>query len=332
MISYDELISHNPDSKGKLKIAKALSKLSEAEVSRQIFNVEYQEIKGIFNNAHEYSLTEIFRVLRKKHGYEDADLVPTAIQELWYLNKARPSSTIKKIYLSQELNENPYALELLEYLILIDSVVKRLDALKDFIIKGRKPSENASPRFEPQRAKLDTIHDLKLKFEEFCNPLRNEIKSGYSEHYANAVKEFALKSPDEQRTVFKNFSFLFNANRELLTDNNLLDAIENRSNLNAIAIVEEFILKNISKLGSIIDRKGTYKNIEVISAYSSKGKLNSSLKFYFDNGSSFIVKSKIVIVYSRTVFSRYPTTFHDILDSNNVFHKTQSEEWMNTIF
>ena len=80
-------------------------------------------------------------------------------------------------------------------------------------------------------------------------------------------------------------------------------------------MIDNFVYKNTQKLAEILTKKNNLKRVILRGADTSRGTIEGSLGLEFNDDSSFIVHSKLVFSYSvkGTPFSRYPTTFHNVV-------------------
>jgi len=90
-------------------------------------------------------------------------------------------------------------------------------------------------------------------------------------------------------------------------------------------VLEHFVHKNMFKLSPLLKLK-ELGDIKVKYVHVNSGMLESYMDFTFKDKSSFGVKNQIVSVVNQfgTFFSRYPTTFHDVI-VNGTKMQTPSE-------
>ena len=102
----------------------------------------------------------------------------------------------------------------------------------------------------------------------------------------------------------------------------------------AKATAETFNIKMKQKVSTVIANKGldTLKSVSVDRSTYSNG-LNGVLIVEFNDGAKFTAQSQIVTVWAhRSVFNRYPTTFHNVFNSDGSKLKNASEHGMLTEF
>jgi len=111
----------------------------------------------------------------------------------------------------------------------------------------------------------------------------------------------------------------------------------------AVAIAKDmqsqFVNKNVGKLASIVETKGNLDgNPHILSIQTDRGNVAGELRFKFTDGSSFVVRNKVVAQFRYTnsgviSFYQFPTTFHDaVLPDGKRMSGMPSEEQMNKIF
>ena len=76
------------------------------------------------------------------------------------------------------------------------------------------------------------------------------------------------------------------------------------------------------------------QTVKLINASTSRGTVEGTIAFEFNDGSSFTVRNKVVMSYSKynTPFYRYPTTFHNVKMPDGSTMSQPSEERMLDIF
>lgn len=123
-----------------------------------------------------------------------------------------------------------------------------------------------------------------------------------------------------------------------------LDAIGAEAEKEAISIREQFVVKNLRKIASIVDKKGGLNGVDEIERKLDIGGLEGRLRFSFNDGSSFEANNSVVSVVNShgTFFQRFPLTFHNIVSTNaeavselkkgQTLLAKRSEEWMNNTF
>lgn len=227
---------------------------------------------------------------------------------------------------------------------------ERLQALKPYIQKGRKVDPNAvSNKYSPPRASTEShtkvgefyesllVDWYKISVEDWFNHLMSMAnnpdilkKTHEMEDKKKAERIGELQSSlyfaidydhsTKTRTFKRGWKELIRSHAE-----NVMNSVRVR-----------FIRKNVSKLSSIIDKKGNLKSMELISEPPISGRPNCEIKVLFEDGSEFIVRNKTVVTYntrrSYNPFHRFPTTFHDIKLADGTFKKIMSEEEMNKEF
>lgn len=98
-------------------------------------------------------------------------------------------------------------------------------------------------------------------------------------------------------------------------------------------IQRQFVSKNLSKMTSIIESKGDFKEAKEGKITFHRGLFEGDMAVFFEDGSKFSVVNQIVFTISvlGNPFYRFPTTFHDIEWQGEKF-KMKPEKWMNESF
>lgn len=110
--------------------------------------------------------------------------------------------------------------------------------------------------------------------------------------------------------------------------------IERNARKSADAIRDRFVYKNVTKLDSIVEKKGNLRSAEVIGREVHLGGMTGTMRFVFEDGSAFTVKNAMVwsqSVHGR-VFPRFPLTFHGVVLADGSPMRQPSEEKMNKHF
>lgn len=104
-------------------------------------------------------------------------------------------------------------------------------------------------------------------------------------------------------------------------------------------IEEGFLHKNALKMSALIDAKGNLTSIDSlptapVKLHGSSGTLTAELNVKFADGSSFMVRNKVIINRSHTgkSFYQFPTTFHDVVLPDGKTLEAPSEEKMLKVF
>jgi len=96
-----------------------------------------------------------------------------------------------------------------------------------------------------------------------------------------------------------------------------------------------FLYKNVTKLVTIIERKGNFSKHTILDGRINSAGFQGEIVFEFADGSKFNVRNKVVVKYSvhDRPFHQFPTTFHYAVLPNGETMKGQpSEEEMIEIF
>jgi hypothetical protein len=100
-------------------------------------------------------------------------------------------------------------------------------------------------------------------------------------------------------------------------------------------MIDTFVFKNTRKLAEILTKKNNLATVTLRGADTGRGTIEGTLQLKFKDNSSFIVTSTLVFSYSvrGTPFSRYPTTFHNVIFPDGTRMRGRaSEERMNDEF
>jgi hypothetical protein len=96
-----------------------------------------------------------------------------------------------------------------------------------------------------------------------------------------------------------------------------------------------FLYKNVTKLATIIERKGNFTKHTILHGTINSAGFQGEIVFEFADGSKFNVRNKVVAKYSihNRPFHQFPTTFHNaVLPTGETMPGQPSEEEMIEIF
>jgi len=113
--------------------------------------------------------------------------------------------------------------------------------------------------------------------------------------------------------------------------------IDERSLREADFFKEQFVIKNLRKLASVIDNKTKSSPLSTVSEIGRKvsiGSLEGTLQMTFKDGSKFSVTNSVEGAVSTLgkYFHRFPLRFHDAYNEKGIKIKGASEEVMNNEF
>lgn len=112
------------------------------------------------------------------------------------------------------------------------------------------------------------------------------------------------------------------------------ETIKDLGTREATDIRDQFVIKNLRKLASVIDRKGALDTISTVGREVNMSGLKGTLEMKFVDGTSFRVTNSVVQSYSvlGKPFHRFPLRFHDVTKPDGSKKAAPSEEWMNNSF
>ena len=115
---------------------------------------------------------------------------------------------------------------------------------------------------------------------------------------------------------------------------NSAHVIDKRAGENADEVCRFFVSKNVRKLDSIVEAKGNFTGIDIVSKSLNPSGMEGRLRLRFDDGTSFEARSSVVMVWSASgkPFQRFPLTFHNVVMPDQTIMARPSEERMNTLF
>ncbi len=337
-------VSARPD-----RTAAAFDKLIAALEAGQIYNVVYKESMMTLNYDFEKAFDKLNSAqIEPFRAYRDANNVPW---NFFHPRLAAAPTAIKQIekYMKEHKIPDHFFVQRLEFLKIFAAFKDANDLLKKNTIAGRVPNPNAVPKFTPTYAPQDAMV-VQKKFKEICADLRNNQIKSYVAYYKKLVEAYLEKVKDIPVTSLASFRnprshyTIYPKNPSL--NSTLRSFIDSDAGYVAYKDVETryikqaeksvdflhdgFISKNVGKLSSLI-AKMPLTEIATIRLSAQVYNIEAELLFKFENGASFYVINKAVFVENASgkQFLRFPTTFHDVVNSDGTKMKSPSEEKMN---
>jgi len=347
------------------RLDKVMPILEQAVADKHIWNVDYKTLKEGLNRAYENSRDEIRNTHKSIHPADTMspeDWKALSNQERGdLLNEWRPSSEIP-----YNLHQLPGFLKKLkkyrgelkrEYEQWAESWMPYAQVVKDlkpYIEKGRKPDPNkpVKERYEAPRTSTGGVMMVKAALKKVVDSqarkLVQEIKADYlkwAEKFLDEREEtesiYDLLKGVQQMVVRKlvedstgMVSYRPGAPREYAMKSDA-DQIAGKMAEEVVTdMVENYILKNTNKIGSVVERKGGLENIKVVSGELRGWGFRGEMICRFSDETQFVVRNKVVTKVSPRGqwFAQFPTTFHDVTwpDGNRrsmLSEKQMNEEW-----
>ena len=265
--------------------------------------------------------------------------IGSSMKKLAKFMKARP-----------EFNEDPFVKAAVAVFAELNVIVQAADALKGMVHKKVMKSEQereAEAKYIPpvaDKAAFEQVHKTLLQ-------VTDELYQGLVEARTNmntSVLDRAIfKSENgtrydgfdeyEKRMLglfAKSEAGSFRTQQKYLKSPNADELIAKFSVKEADEIREAFVIKNLQKLASIIDKKNNMASIEIVGRSVDLNGMEGTLKISFKDDSSFKVTNQVVLsqsVYGK-LFYRYPLIFREVKRPNQEVQARSSEEEMNLSF
>lgn len=266
--------------------------------------------------------------------------IPKAIRELDKLRQRHPDPRYDRIskFYHDTLALGPVMKELKSY------------AVK----KTSKPVESRDQQtarfmaqFTPEQAKM--VNNL---FTQITQDVRKNLVQSFQKHRTDKVEEIVKLAHDPAKfrkaysgdAVMRDaVNALYDVKVDRLNPNAPVKVTPHPDGANKLLqlvsrdvddILQAYIAKNVKKLAAIISKKGNLKTaMKTALRYNGNG-FESTVHFDFTDGARFTVKNSVVWVWNsfNTNFVRYPTTFHDVVNSDGSKMRSPSEEKMNKEF
>ena len=352
-IDYPEGI----DEKGK----KSIDMLNQALEEKHIWNVDYKDLNKGLSKAFEIAQKKLWDSIRVKNpvagsafyfigdGTVGVFSINKKIKEIDKFLKAPDEHEFAKYLeqrkqqtanIPQDAKPSDAISEMREVKEFYESWLPVLNAKKEvkkYIEKGRKPNLNAPKKeiYTPPPSTLKDIAKVKELLEKIVEDSREKMEKNLVDDWKIKIESYLEDKPEATRNkIIKIFGQLVRAvnisDGVWKIDENIL---ENVAKETVDAVKEKFIEKNIKKLKSIIGEK----NVEIKSAKNSshvnRNTLSGVINFEFEDGTGFDVWNDVVTVWNnRTIFNKFPTTFHNVKFKDGTVKKIVSEKDMNEVW
>ena len=317
----------------------ALATLTAATEAGEISNVSYGDVKDALN----WTFDEAWGVI---HNYESGDLC--------CLNPTCHTLASVQKRLAKAPSDTPHLVALQAFIVEIAPVAAALNGLKDKIVK-RQPkapedvtAKYLAPRASDSAAKLVQDALLQVVADTYDRLLAN-ITAGYEGYVTTYLKlraEALAKNPKltgYRLSPYKLFcpyvqqakhiaSLATDSASELYPDWQARVAKEAKKDADFLR--DQFVIKNLRKLDSIVEAKGNLTAVTVSSYRLDLCSLEGTLLVTFADGSLFTARNSVVWGTSNlgNSFQRFPLTFHDVKLADGSKMGKPCEERMNTVF
>lgn len=311
----------------------------------EIVNPAYQSAKSFINGV----LNSAFEKLISDKYFHDGkwkNLPPEMHQSLGYsYPQIHTIGSIKKKLSKFEPN-HPLIKDLNSFLDEIQPLINAMLILKTKIVKKLKAivdRETEEKTYQTKIASHDDVKRIRDKLTEITREVYDAAKAA-NLTWLSAVAEHVKKKLDgATESTYKLFMYdpfsMTVARLITMPGNNgwkerVIDdynpILEKEAARMTKEMMERFISKNTSKLSEITAKKNNLNTIELLSASTSRGVVEGSMKLTFNDKSEFTVHNKVVLSHSKynKPFYRFPTTFHDVILSNGTKVSKPSEESM----
>jgi dsDNA-binding SOS-regulon protein len=318
-------------SRYKTKYLAALEGLEEAAKQKEIYNARMNEYKASVSSGIEFA----YRKLSSK--LED-EIRSSGIETygIWSITSLTDISKVYKLYKSMS-KKIPEALEFMDAIAGLPDAMK---VVKTYLKKGVPPKEPKPGQFVKPLASSDAVK-LSVQFmREAADSFTSQLKSDISDRMLSVYERIKgyttpsqLSRSDSDEVQVATAIFVAkteNGKKILKLQPNSREKVEKLAADTSTEIIEGFIFKSSSKLALILQKKDKPKNHSIIKTNISNGMVENSMKFEFNDGSSFTMESSVVYKYSKTgtLFTQYPTRFKNVKLSDGSLMKAPSEEKM----
>ncbi len=337
------------------RLPKVLAAMNDALAQGAIPNPRFNDLKSGVNytielalHKPEWLLDAVFR--NENRGtftlWNVESSTPYSNQlvgKLKALKAAKPKSDADKTFLS-------WAIPATGELVPLGAA---MEALKGMVVKRMPKSaeekDAVKKSYGVKMASIDSGRVVAATLVNLTNQLKGDYAKAVADYLIQRAEEFAGLSPDEQskkREWVRDVGQIGDAwQRADLYDRRkngvkLVDGYRKvctaAADESADAMQVSFVQKNTEKLVAILHAKGINlaSDPQILHANAGRGVFEGEIRITFVDGSRFNVRNKIVLKRNNygTMFTQYPTTFHDVVLPDGSKMGMPSEERMNEVF
>lgn len=311
------------------KLDQDIAVLIKAADEKLIYNARYGEAtSGILNFVQRcYStIDKTLNDFRKDHRNLD---IPYSLYTVSDIKKA--SKEMAKV---SNLPEHAK-----KFFSAIKDIPEVFAIIKGYIQKGKPPKEpkpgqfiKPMASFNASKTALNFMKEAASSFEkELHKNIEDQVTSAFNKIKDSTKVSDIPKDPNSKAVASIIFSVKHKDGEKVLAlIPNANERIKNLINDNVRNIVDGFVSKSASKLALILEKKGSPKDHSIVNTNIRNGMVENTMKFEFEDNSSFVLESSVVYKYSQTgkLFFQYPTRFKNVKLSDGSQMKMPSEEKM----
>jgi hypothetical protein len=309
------------------KMNEHLNTLIKASEDKIIYNARYDEAsKGILSGINRiYDQLNKTMVDYRNDNKEDAMKLPWSLYTTSDIKKAiKDTSTTKNFF--DAIKDLP------ETFTLLKSYVKKGKEPKP--VDPDKPAAYVKPlaSFNSTKEAINFMKEAVSSFEkELHDSVSKQINTLF-EKVKNITSPFDIPKDMNVRAVASAvFITRFKDGKNVLElKSDAEERIKKLIDENVKNIIDGFVSKNATKLALILQKKGMPKNHNIIRTNVKNGMVENSMKFEFEDNSSFILQSSVIYKYSNMgkLFFQYPTRFMNVKLADGSSMKMPSEKKM----
>ncbi len=231
--------------------------------------------------------------------------------------------------------EHPMTEMAIKILETLEQLAIDIKGMKGNIVKKKKAKRDEEAAAEEKTRTMlgnDDVQRVQSALEQITEDLKEEIYQNNLQWLRGVVKTWHDQyNPENEKThpreYFQNDHFRgmiiqrvttregYHYNSILKLNDDYDEYLQKEAKQITKQMIDRFVYKNTQKLAEILTHKNNLKTVTLRGADTSRGTIEGTLGLAFKDDSSFIVHSKLVFSYSvkGTPFSRYPTTFHNVV-------------------
>lgn len=327
----------------------AVQRVARAIAEGGIPNPEFEDAKYRINRGIEYAWEKLVSDPHFHAGRYSSQ--PMSVQELdWSVrprgvHELKPAIKRVSTFIAKGQHiDNAAVRDMKRLLDELAPLVEMFDQVKPLILKRKaKTAEEreAEASYVPPMASKESEAKVRTALTRITEDNHAKLVDLLFNHYEGQVLEFMEKVktfPNLRATSHMVSRCVNNEGTYARPKYELADdwrsTIVAQAKMDAETFRQQFITKNLRKLGAIVDAKGNLADVKIASSRIDLAGLTGDLKVEFEDGSSFLASNSIV--FSTSIhgkpFARFPLTFHNVVMPDGSRMPRPSEERVNTIF
>jgi hypothetical protein len=311
----------------------ALNTLIAAAEAKEIYKARFDEAKKHVMAGIEHSYSKFFETIQK-------ELVKDGIRttDLWYITSVADIVKVNKVYRPMQ-PKRPEAIAFMDTIIGIPEAFK---VIASYVKSGRPPKAPDPNKFTKPMIPMEADKLARAYMNDAVAEFKTDLTKSVEDQIQKAfevVKDITTLA--DLKNVAKTDTQQFVAAQ--IFDKRYKDAkyvvslkpahktiLKKIVDTNVEDVVSGFVNKTTSKIALLFKKKSKVKQHQILNTRVNNGLVENTMRFSFDDGSSFDLVSAVVYGYTQggKLFIRFPSRFTNVIMSDGSPMPSPSEEKM----